>query len=200
MLDPNVIDALIAAGCTVHQIAAAIKADAKASQEKEEERKLARLASGRARQRRYMGKLQQNQRTTDANDASVTSVTVSEENMNKINGHVPGTRPTLSLSSSLKKEESKKERGNAGNIPLPEGWEPNPVHFQKGAELGFSAGQVNDAAEDMRLWAVSSNTRRTLRGWDATLHQFLRRNAKEKTKSLAKDPSTLNGRIRHGII
>ena len=122
------------------------------------------------------------------------------KNLNEINGHVPGTRPTLSLSSSLKKEESKKERGNAGNVPLPEGWEPKPVHFQKGAELGFSAGQVNDAAEDMRLWAVSSNTRRTLRGWDATLHQFLRRNAKEKTKSLAKDPSTLNGRIRHGII
>jgi len=137
VLDPNVIDALIAAGCTVHQIAAAIKADAKASQEKEEERKLARLASGRARQRRYMGKLQQNQRTTDANDASVTSVTVSEENMNKINGHVPGTRPLSLFLLLLRKKKVRKKEGTQETFRFLKAGNQNPCISRKARNSGF---------------------------------------------------------------
>lgn len=70
MLDPSVIDALVVSGCSCEQLAAAVKADAIATQQKEHERVLARRALGRARTRVYREKLKQNQQPCDASDAS----------------------------------------------------------------------------------------------------------------------------------
>jgi hypothetical protein len=177
-------------GCTTHQIATFVENEFQEQQEK----LLAFRARKRANQRRYRAK----KSMKSTNVLPVTVVT--EQNVFEFNGHVTGYNgnkekaeqnqqpcnvTALSLSSSYLKEGK-----SAGTVPLPEDWEPKLAHFQKGKELGFSADQVNDAAEDMRLWAASSNTRRTLRGWDATLHQFLRRDAKEKSKSTAKHHSS----------
>lgn len=81
MLHSAVIDALVASGITVAQLATAMKADNTVEQERiakqvaiQQEKILERRANGRERQRRHMEKLkgEQYQQSTDTNDASVT--------------------------------------------------------------------------------------------------------------------------------
>lgn len=53
MIDPAVLDAMLAAGCTADQIVAAVKADAQAEREREEARREAKRAGNAERQRRH---------------------------------------------------------------------------------------------------------------------------------------------------
>ena len=65
MIDPNVIDAMLAAGCTAEQIAAVVKADARADAEKV----AARREADRIRKRESRSREKQD-KTTFASDLS----------------------------------------------------------------------------------------------------------------------------------
>ncbi len=94
-------------------------------------------------------------------------------------GIPPDTDSALLLSSittEVKKEERKKERARGNQIP-PD-WQPNAGHLAAGHQLGFSASQVEEQAEDMRLWAQSNQHRAVARksDWNLTFLSWLRRN------------------------
>lgn len=111
MLDPAVIQALVASGVSAEQLAAAVLADQKTSHEK----LLERRAKGRQRQRQYIEKMQQNQQSTDTNSASVT---VSD---------IISPPPSFSPLSPLDKENTPtplKEINSPLNPPYPS---PTPI-------------------------------------------------------------------------
>jgi hypothetical protein len=60
---------------------------------------------------------------------------------------------------------------------LPDDFQPKPAHFDAARKLGQGEQFVRDKFEDMRIWATANGTRKV--SWDATLHGFIRRDAKQ---------------------
>ena len=166
MLDPSVVQQLFALDLSPEQLRGVIAIIAKQG-----DKELARLASQRERKRKSRLRMSRDRPVTEK----------AEQNQQPCHVTVTG-QPSLFLSLPMSKI--------ARNVPVPEGWKPNSGHYEYGAKLGFNPEQVDDVAEDVRLWGASSNKERTLRGWDATLRQFLKRNAKEKSKSIVSHRSS----------
>jgi hypothetical protein len=165
MIDHSVMQQLFALNLSPEQMQGVIAIIARQG-----EKELARLA----RKREVMRKCR-------ARGTTVAPQEKPEQNQQSC-GTTVVPQPSLFLSLPMSKI--------ARNVPVPEGWKPNSGHYEYGAKLGFNPEQVDDVAEDVRLWGASSNKERTLRGWDATLRQFLKRNAKEKSKSIVSHRSS----------
>ncbi len=81
-----------------------------------------------------------------------------------------------SLSESKELSEVKKEKKvRARGIAIPADYKPNQKHYEAADRLNLPHSAVDEKCEDMRLWATANGIIRP--GWDATLHQFLRRDA-----------------------
>lgn len=99
---------------------------------------------------------------------------------------------TTDSNSESQKVEKKKEQieTNSTGIPpeihrngkgqkLPEDWKANQKHYDEGAELGLSEGQIEAMAINMRLWARANEHRAVARksSWDLTFSGWMRREA-----------------------
>jgi hypothetical protein len=91
-------------------------------------------------------------------------------------------------SDSLEEEENKnkKERESGASAPsrahqIPKDWSPIENHFSQAERLGFGARQVEDMAEDMRIWAGANGSLK--KDWDLTFSGWMRREFKSGHKS-----------------
>lgn len=69
-------------------------------------------------------------------------------------------------------EEKENERERRARA-LPSQWHPSENHFLKARQRGFSAAEVEDMAEDMRIWAGANG--KTKKDWDLAFHGWIRR-------------------------
>ena len=67
---------------------------------------------------------------------------------------------------------------------IPLNWQASPEEIDYGIKLGFSAFEVKEMAEDMRLWALSNRNRTVARkaDWHLTFLGWMRRQ-KQRTQS-----------------
>ena len=80
--------------------------------------------------------------------------------------HLPEPEP---LATNVAKREKRAH-------PLPPDWHPTENHFLEGEELGFSAPEVLEMAEDMRLWAGAKGE--VKKNWDMAFSGWMRREKK----------------------
>jgi hypothetical protein len=86
---------------------------------------------------------------------------------------------TKNASSSLKGEIDKdlesKKRGRG--VKLPVEWKPSEGHYAEGAKVRRTREQVDEKAEEMRLWARANGHRAVARklDWDAAFSGWLNR-------------------------
>jgi hypothetical protein len=95
--------------------------------------------------------------------------------------------------SSLEEEENKKEnkKENGANAPsrrhqIPKDWVPVANHFSQAARLGFGARDVENMAEDMRLWAGANGSLK--KDWDLTFSGWMRRQTEPGFRKNGRDP------------
>lgn len=113
-------------------------------------------------------------------ERDVTLVTDNKENQ-QLNGH-----DQLFIDSSLtsldseRKKERKSRSQNRGQR-LPDDWQPNAGHIAAGLKLGITEAQIQEHAQDMRIWAQTNGHRSVARksDWDMTFLGWLRRTAKQ---------------------
>jgi hypothetical protein len=97
-------------------------------------------------------------------------------------GGIPPEHETAlssSPSQNSKNEEGKKERARANRgQAIPPEWFPKSQHYVEGKKHGFDEFQVNEQAEDMRIWARANEHRAVARksDWDLTFSGWMRRN------------------------
>jgi len=87
----------------------------------------------------------------------------------------------LSIDSS--KKVSKKVSKKDPKILLPDQWEPSQAHFDHAAKLNLPQEFVLEKAARMRGWSHSTDTKRTLRGWGATLHDWIDKEEKNVNRT-----------------
>jgi uncharacterized protein YdaU (DUF1376 family) len=76
------------------------------------------------------------------------------------------------------KEEKKEPSAPKKNgTRLHEDWKPNEASCARAAAKGFSNSQIEEIAEDLRVWANGKGISR--QNWDATFDGFIRREAKQ---------------------
>lgn len=108
---------------------------------------------------------------------------VNREILRKSGGSPVEVLESLSPSKETQEIKPKKEEGRkspptlkSGHI-LPDDWKPNEHHYQLGIDLGRQHHDVDDKAEEVRLWAKSNEHRAIARksNWDAMFTGCLRR-------------------------
>lgn len=106
----------------------------------------------------------------EQSDASITHAT-------RVSDACP-TRSSSSLSPSSDSQRLHKEvvSGRQRAHTLPPDWQPSENHFREGAQLGYSAQEVEDMAEDMRLWAGAKGE--TKKNWGMAFSGWMRREKK----------------------
>ena len=90
-------------------------------------------------------------------------------------------------SPSLRSGE--RPRPSARAHPLPNDWLPSLDDHRCGAELGFSQVDVDDMAEDLRLWARGSGALK--QDWGATFVSWMRRESRERPRGARSPPGRL---------
>jgi hypothetical protein len=88
---------------------------------------------------------------------------------------------TASIPEEEREKEEREEEGDGAKAParahqLPPGWLPSESHFLEGERLGFSAREVEDMAEDMRLWAGAKGEAK--KNWGMAFSGWIRREKK----------------------
>lgn len=86
--------------------------------------------------------------------------------------------PSLLTDSVIKQDSPKKERNSAGKS-LSSEWVPDAADIAYGHKVGLQRSEVDDCAEDMRLWARANANRAVGRkaDWRSTFHGWMRREA-----------------------
>ncbi len=154
MIKPEVLDAMVAAGCTAEQIAAAVKADQKRS-------------SGAERQARYRAR-----KRNESDERDVTSVTVTPVTPPKEKSPTPPKEITpIMVSEAEASSTNSPEAGRpapAAVIGLPtvsEGDFPVSQAEVDGWAEAFPGVDVRQQLAAMRQWLIANPTRRkTKRG------------------------------------
>lgn len=129
------------------------------------------MAFGRLEKRRERDRLQKQQRRATRGDSSRDASADTRK------------RPTLTLiTTDLHRSVSgkgnvgvvgtKRPAARNGGIPLPVDWAPRPGHYLEAELRGYSASDVDRAAEAMRNWAKAEahraiSRKADLAGWDA---------------------------------
>jgi hypothetical protein len=94
------------------------------------------------------------------------------------------TVSSLEEEEEIEEEVEGEERERRSRAPSPskkgfqlrKDWHPSENHFLAGHVLGFSADEVDDMAEDMRLWAGSKGE--VKKNWDMAFSGWMRREQK----------------------
>ena len=86
----------------------------------------------------------------------------------------------LSQSLSEKKEKKEPSAPKKNGTRLHEDWKPNEASCARAAAKGFSNSQIEEIAEDLRVWANGKGISR--QNWDATFDGFIRRDAKQRSQ------------------
>jgi hypothetical protein len=112
------------------------------------------------------------------------SKTYRERHQNRDDGDDEDDASLSSLTkSNLESKEEKKERKRPATIP-PD-WQPSPRTVAIALGYGFTESEINETAEDLRLWAQSNAHRSVARksDWDATLLTWLRKKRKVRDEA-----------------
>ena len=133
MIKPEVLDAMVAAGCTAEQIAAAVKADQAGS-------------SGAARQARYRAR-----KASQSDERNVTTVTVTAEVPPKkeTSPTPPKEKTTPSITEPNGSSKTRAARLSADWV-LPVEWRQDAI------KAGLPQNRIDLEAEKMRDWSISS--------------------------------------------
>lgn len=97
-------------------------------------------------------------------------------------GGIP--KEALTVLPTSKNPEVKQEKVRKRKQPLSAEFRPKESHFEAAAKLSRDRQYVLDKFEDMRLWATANGIVKI--DWDATLHGFLRRDAKNNEQANGK--------------
>lgn len=159
MIKPEVLDAMVAAGCTAQQIAAAVKADQASS-------------SGAARQARYRAR-----KASQSDERDVTDVTVTGEvSPKKETSPAPlkeKTTPSLETANAV--PQRKRATRLSADWQLPKAWGDEAV-----AE-GLTPDEVRSQAETMRDWSLSAPNGAKL-DWHAAWRIWFRKAIRDRPK------------------
>lgn len=162
----EVLDALVAAGVTAEQLAAALKAEMRA----EEERKEIKRAKDAERQRRYRARVT----PVTRDNADVTAVTC-DPSPDKESPHTPKEITPNQLPPSPPKGGSSPKA-----CRLPDDWEPD---LQVALDEGFSASDARREAEKFRdYWRSVPGQKGVKLDWPATWRNWIRRAAEDQRK------------------
>lgn len=183
MIPIDVLRAMYAAGAPVEAIFAAIEAD----QKKESADIDARLAHRREKNRGYQQEHRKRMSahvSADHADKHLQALTSADNDCKEnqqLNGH-----DQLFIDSSLtsldsKEKKERKSRSQNRGQRLPDDWQPNAGHTAAGLKLGFTETQIQEQAQDMRIWAQTNGHRSVARksDWDMTFLGWLRRTARQ---------------------
>lgn len=133
MIKPEVLDALVAAGCTAEQLAAAVKADQARS-------------SGAERQARFRAK----HKALQSDERNVTSVTVTGEVSPKKETSPTPPKEKTTPSTSEAKASSSKARASATDSEFEDWYSRYPHKVQRGAaEKAFVAARKIASLEEL---------------------------------------------------
>lgn len=165
MIDPSILDAMVASGCTAEQIATVVKAAIASC----DDRKAAKRANNAERQRRF--------RERNADNA-LRGVTNAEQVSPK---EIPPT-PPKEITPSREPNGSSTKR--ATRLPadwvIPDGWLAEAVN------AGLSVGEARAAAGRMHNWSLSDKNGAKL-DWHATWRNWFDR---EKRSAMSRHRST----------
>jgi uncharacterized protein YdaU (DUF1376 family) len=89
------------------------------------------------------------------------------------NGHANAERSDSYHSHSHKKEREGAKAPPRTRHQIPKDWAPIENHFSQAARLGFGARDVENMAEDMRIWAGANGSLK--KDWDLTFSGWMRR-------------------------
>lgn len=81
-------------------------------------------------------------------------------------------------SSSLRSEEGRVRARKGPAVRIDPAWQPTAEQRDYGRGLGLSDREIDDAAEDMRLWALGKGEAKA--DWDATFKGWMRRNVQRR--------------------
>lgn len=166
MIKPEVLDAMVAAGCTAQQIAAAVKADQGTS-------------SAAARQARYRAR-----KASQSDERDVTSVTVTEAVSPK--KETSPTPPKEKTTPSTEPNGSLKTRATR----LPDDFWPD---IGWAVAEGMSPSQAQTEASQFRdYWTAKPGKDGTKLDWPATWRQWVRNQLKRRPPSRASPPRQPN--------
>ena len=157
-----IVDAMADAGCTPHQIAAAVRAHEEKMRAAQEKKR----ADTAERQRRF--------RERNASNAlqRVTPVTV--DGAKESSPHTP-------LKENPLPKENPPKGGQKKGVRLPDDWQPTTDDRGYGGRLGFSASEIEAMAEDLRLWAsAASGNVAVKRDWSSAFKGWMRREQRKR--------------------
>ncbi len=153
-LSAAVIDALVATGATVEQLAAAMKA----SLAEQEEKVAARREKDAIRQRKSRA----------SRNVTVTSCDTTDE---------PLSRPPNEINSNPPTHTPEPETRTRKGTRLPANWSPSPLPPELATELaGVSAGAIQRELSKFRDWAAAATGPVAVKSnWDAAWRNWLRK-------------------------
>lgn len=177
-LTPAVLDAMVQAGCTAEQIAAAVKA----SMADEEARAEQKRAKDRERKRR--------QRAKEADECHAVSRGQSVTDCDGADNPLP-LSPNENNSNPHTPSPEHKTRARKGHR-LPIDWEPKPLPATMGAMLArWEPGEMEREMAKFRDWAASANGPNALKkDWDAAWRNWLRKHDEERKPTNARQHSS----------
>lgn len=122
-------------------------------------------------------------------------IDVKEPQKDLLEPQLCGTEPSL---RTIKIEPSKKEIGRAQRgAALPCDWKPNIFDFEYGKKLGLSNFQIDEMAEDLRLWAGANSNRPVGKkaDWNLAFKGWMRRESKngKSANSEFHNQTSING-------
>lgn len=174
MLKPEVIDALVAAGCTVEQLAAAVKADLRGARD-----------SNAERQARHRAKLKADpcESVTESNARNVTPVTVTDDVTDGSLSPVP-LLPPIPPNNPLTPKLS--EKNNTRGHRMPADWTMSGPDLAYALGKGFSEQRTCELFEKFCNWAHSaSGPNAVKRNWHRAWQNWVLSEA-EKTPANAR--------------
>ena len=166
MIDPNVIDAMLAAGCTAEQIAAVVKADARA----EAERSAAKREAERIRKREQRSR---NKQAETMVASAVSHGQTGTDRDSEDNPPSPKERPQTPKETppTTLKEKTPKGVQKKGSR-LPADFEPD---FGFALSQGLTRSQAQaEIAKFRDYWAAKSGQGATKQDWQATWRNWVR--------------------------
>jgi hypothetical protein len=162
-----IVDAMVSAGCTPQQIAAAVRAHEEASP--------ARSKHAEA-QARYRAR---------KNDEAVSRVITCDQH-DHVDHREPEQKkgPPDPLKENISPKEKPPKGGQKKGARLPDDWQPSPADRDYGAKLGFSISEMDGMAEDLRLWAsAAAGPAAIKRDWGSAFKGWMRREARKRPQN-----------------
>jgi hypothetical protein len=170
MIDPAVLDAMVASGCTAEQIAAAVKASCVAAERAAEERR----AKDRARKQKSRGVTRCHAESDGIRDVTRTGEESTDNAETVSLSPVPPSSPPHPPNNPLTPFPIQKT--NSRGTRLPDDWQLTGPDLAYALSKGLTERETGDLAERFKSWALSaSGSNAVKRNWHQAFQGWVQR-------------------------